>query len=96
VWTSIRQVEPIRWTRYLDDHVRVLTEEKESELDEMLAAHVKCHVIRDQMTSAHAEQDGEGFRAPPTYFIKALQLQLQDVRRGLPSKLQSSRECRSQ
>lgn len=92
MWTSIRQVEPIRWTPYLDEHVRVLSEEKESELDEVLAVHVRCHVIRDQMTSAHAEQEGQSFRAPPTYFIKALSLQLQDVRRGLPTRLQQSRE----
>lgn len=91
-WTCLRQVEPIRWTPYLDEHVRVLSAEKESELDELLAVHVRCHVIRDQMTSAHAEQEGDSFRGPPTYFIKALNLQLQDVRRGLSPKLQESRE----
>ncbi|QDS72293.1 hypothetical protein FKW77_006920 [Venturia effusa] len=90
VWTGVRQVEPIRWTPYLDEHVRVLSDEKESELDEALAVHVRCHVIRDQMTCAHAEQEGQGFCAPATCFIKALSLQLQHLRRGLPTRLQQS------
>jgi hypothetical protein len=79
----------------MDDCVRILSEEKETELDILLATQAKCHVIMNQMTRSPAERaaEGEGSKAPPAYFVKAMQLQLQDIRRSLPVEMQSNSRC---
>jgi hypothetical protein len=90
VWTSLRQMEALRWTPYMDDCVRILREESEAELDFLLAFQAKCYVVVNQMIHSHSEwtTDGEGPRPPAAYFIKALQLQLQGIRQSLPAEMQ--------
>ena len=96
LWTGIRQMEPLRWTPYMDDCVRLLTErrETETELDILLVTQVKCHQITDQLTYAYAEKaQGEGTQVPPAYFVNAMLQQLQYIRGSLPVELQSNSKC---
>jgi len=76
----------------MDDYVRVLSEESETELDVLLVTQAKCQVITNQITSCPAERAAEGgdSNAPPVYFVKAMQLQLQDIRKSLPTDIQSN------
>jgi hypothetical protein len=85
-------MEPLRWTATMDDYLRILSEEKETELDVLLVAQAKCQVITNQITSYPTEQatGGEGSKAPPAYFVKAMELQLQDIQKSLPIEIQSN------
>jgi hypothetical protein len=85
-------MEPLRWTIHMDDYARVLSEEKESELDILLITQVKCHMIMNQITSRPEERatDGEASTVLPSYFVKAMRLQLQDIRMSLPAEMQSN------
>jgi len=76
----------------MDDYIRALSEENETELDILLVTQAKCQVITNQITSCAAEQaaEGEGSKAPPAYFVKAMQLQLQDIQKNLPVEMQSN------
>ena len=89
---SQRKMEPLRWTPYMDDCIRVLSEEKESELDILLVTQAKCHVLMNQITRSPNERafEGDGSKAPPTYYVKAMQVQLQHIRRNLPIEIKSS------
>ena len=91
VWTSLRQMEPLRWTPYMDDCVRILREGRETELDFFLIFQAKCYIVVAQMIRPHSEwaADTEGSRSPAAYFIKATQLQLQDIRQNLPADMQT-------
>jgi hypothetical protein len=79
----------------MDDYVRVLSEEKEAKLDILLVTQAKCQVVTNQVTSCPAGRsaDGEGSNALPAYFVKAMQLQLQEIRKSLSIEMQSNRKC---
>jgi hypothetical protein len=90
-------MEPLRWTPYMDDAIRILNEEKETELDILLTTQAKCHVIAYQITRPSAEwtTEHQSSRAPPAYFIKAMQIQLQEIQQSLPAEIQESQLCAS-
>jgi hypothetical protein len=74
-------MEPLRWTPYMDECVRILREEREIKLDFLLIIQAKCYIVVAQMIHPHSERaaDTEGSRPPAVYFIEATQLQLQDI-----------------
>jgi hypothetical protein len=76
----------------MDDYVRFLSEKKEAELDILLVTQAKCQVITNQITSCPTERaaEGGGSNVPPAYFIKAMQLQLQNIRKSLSVEMQSN------
>jgi hypothetical protein len=84
-------MEPLRWTPYMDDCVRILREERETKLDLLLIIQVKCYIVVAQMIRPHSEwaADTEGSRPPAAYLVKATQLQLQDIRQILPADMQT-------
>ncbi len=91
MWTSLRQMEALRWTPYMDECVRALREERETELDFLLIHQAKCYVVVDHLTLPSAEWavEGEEPRPPAAYFVKAMQRQLQDIKQSLPVEMQS-------
>jgi hypothetical protein len=97
VWTNLRQLEALRWTPYMDDCVRILREEKETKLDLLLAFQAKCHVVVEQITHSPCEWGvgDEMTRSTTTYFVKALQRQLQDIRQSVPAEMQSERQSQA-
>jgi len=81
-------MEPLRWTPYMNDCVRVLREEREINLDLLLILQSKCYITVAQMICPHAEWAEES-KPPGAYFIKAMQMQLQDIRQNLPADMQT-------
>lgn len=86
-WSSSRKMHPLRWTFYMEDCVRVLRRERETELDFVLAHQAKCHELSNQITTLADEK-----KSPMTYSEKAMQLQLQNIRQSLPATMQSNSE----
>jgi len=93
MWMCMRKMDPLRWTPYMDDCVTVLLQGKETENDIMLATIAKCHATMVQMTNFPAQWDpeSESRHPPPIYFVKAMQLQLQNISRSLPAHLQTNK-----
>lgn len=92
MWTGLRQMEALPWTPYMDDCVNILRREQETELDFLLTLQARCYVIIHQMTHRPTDwaSDGEDPRPPAAYLVRALQQQLQDLRRSLPDNMQSN------
>ena len=84
-------MEPFGWTPYLDSCLRILNEENETELDDLLIIQVKCHLIMNQATHSSSEWSGDGdVKAPPQYFIKAMLSQIHDIQKGLSLSMQTN------
>ncbi|KAF2257907.1 hypothetical protein CC78DRAFT_425554, partial [Lojkania enalia] len=89
VWISIRKVQPPRWTIYLESCLQILGEEKESEHDDLLITQVKCHLIMGQITYPIVDPEISPQSRPP-YFIKAILLQLKELKHNLPPQLSTN------
>jgi hypothetical protein len=95
-WTAYRKTEPLRWTSYMEDCLRILEEGKETEMDILLATQVKCHIIGNMLSSPAADEPGQNLNAPSEVLVAALLKQLQDIQQRLPSHIRShSEESRS-
>ncbi|KAI1251471.1 hypothetical protein MGN70_006039 [Eutypa lata] len=57
-WTAYRKTEPLRWTSYMDQCLRVLDEEKETKLDSLLVFQIKCQIITNQLNSPPTTDPG--------------------------------------
>lgn len=75
----------------MEDCLRVLREEEESDLDLLLTFQAKCHVVVEQITHSPFEWGiGDDItRSSASYFVKALQ---QDIQQSLPIEMQSDRQ----
>ncbi|KAI0181837.1 hypothetical protein GGR52DRAFT_57594 [Hypoxylon sp. FL1284] len=92
-WSAYRKIEPLRWTPYMDECLRILSEGKETQGDIVLAAQVKCQIITYQLTRppTNYPAGGESLKAPSTILTDALLRQLNDIRQSLPADLRSHR-----
>ncbi|TLD13996.1 uncharacterized protein PgNI_04470 [Pyricularia grisea] len=93
-WAAYRKAEPMTWTSYLSSCLRALSENSEYDLDLVLAAHVKSHLIANQVTcsspdDALGEGDDPSTATPPSVLIKVLLRQLSDIRQSLPPHIQT-------
>lgn len=93
-WAAYRKAEPMPWTSYLSSCLRAMSENSEYDLDMVLAAHVKSHLISNQVTcsspdDALGDSDDPSTTTPPSVLIKALLRQLSDVRQALPPHIQT-------
>lgn len=88
------KMEPVRRTTYLDDCMKMLTNERESDLDGQLVTNVKCHLIMDQITLclSNRAQRSETPEGIPLYLVRALEAQLQELRINMPPELLQSSE----
>ena len=78
----------------MDECLQTLAEKQECPTDEVLVQQVRLQLIVEKVTQA-PRYDGEIentelIRAPPALYLKALQSQLQEVKRKLPSELQQN------
>ncbi|KAI1432279.1 hypothetical protein GGR50DRAFT_620706 [Xylaria sp. CBS 124048] len=89
-WTAYRKVEPLRWTRYLGDCLRILGEFGEA-MDHLLIVQIKCQLLTSQLTATEEESSEDGSKAPSTILATALLNQLEDVQRSLPAPIRSER-----
>ena len=72
----------------------MLAENQEVPTDEVLVQQVRLQLIVEKVAQA-AWHDGEienagSIRTPPAFYLKALQLQLQEVKRQLPPELRQN------
>ena len=88
-WTAYRKTEPLRWTSYADDCVRVLSEGQETKLDALLALQAKCHVITNQVTCPPTDDsiDSDSSSGPSSALFTAMLNQLSDIRKGLSDQI---------
>ncbi|KAM5360885.1 hypothetical protein ACJZ2D_013452 [Fusarium nematophilum] len=85
-WTAYKKTEPLPWTPYMDECLAILFEGKETHLDTLLAAQIKCQLITRQLD--HISLDDKG---PSTILINALSRELSEVQQTLPANVLSER-----
>lgn len=93
-WMSLRRVEPLRWSSFMNDCATILGRGEETELDILLVTQARCHVAMGNITCAYLEPavpDEESAPAP-IYLMKALEMQLESTRQSVPQHLQSNSE----
>lgn len=92
-FTSLKKLEPLRWTSHMDECLRVLEEQAESDSDISLAALVKLQLITEQIHRAPWQNgDSSNVRVqvlPPAY-LNSVMAQLRRVRNELPAGLQNN------
>ncbi|KAI1412437.1 hypothetical protein F5Y13DRAFT_163584 [Hypoxylon sp. FL1857] len=90
-WATYRKTEPLRWTPYLDDCLRVLSEGRETYLDALLAMQVKCQIITNQLTCSSPDEmaGAEDPKALSAVLSTALLRQLGNIRQTLPAEVGS-------
>ena len=74
----------------MEDCVLVLSEAAETDLDVLLITQVRCHVTMDQMTRSPVDWvlGGQDSKGAPAYFVSAMQMQLDNIRRNLTINVQ--------
>ncbi|KAI1471988.1 uncharacterized protein F4812DRAFT_201402 [Daldinia caldariorum] len=90
-WLRYRLTEPLRWTSYLDDCLRILEEGKETYLDILLAMQVRCQIIINQLTCPPGDQP-PGVETPKITapsLVAALVRELHNIRRKLPADIEA-------
>ncbi|KAI3323024.1 hypothetical protein HD806DRAFT_535520 [Xylariaceae sp. AK1471] len=92
-WTTYRKVEPLRWTRYLDECLRILGEGGETMMDHLLVTQVKCQLLTKQLACVSTDEslEEEDSKSPSAVLTAALLGQLEDVWRNLPALIRSER-----
>ncbi|KAF4979049.1 hypothetical protein FZEAL_4680 [Fusarium zealandicum] len=92
-WTTYRKTEPLNWTPYLEDCVRMLSQGEETHLDVVLTTQVKCQMVARQLDVLPPSQpSSDGIpQAVPTILAAALLRQLGDMKNALPASVQSDK-----
>ncbi|OAQ92095.1 Zn2/Cys6 DNA-binding protein [Purpureocillium lilacinum] len=91
-WTAYRKTEPLRWTRYLENCLRMLRDNAETSLDVTLATQVECQLIANKLTCAGLDEATERDAGATTaVLVNVLLSQLSGIRRNLPQGIQSER-----
>jgi len=84
--------EPMHWTPYLDECLRVLSDTRQCETDQVLVFMVRAQLICNRAAAFSWENDaGSGTRAPKEFHLEALQSQLDELKSSVPADLQSNR-----
>ncbi|KAI2467660.1 hypothetical protein F4781DRAFT_302295 [Annulohypoxylon bovei var. microspora] len=92
-WATYRMTEPLRWTSYLDECLRIFSEGRETHLDILLTAQIKCQIITNHLSCASLDETvgTESPKAPSVALNTALLRQLNDIRQNLPADISSHR-----
>lgn len=100
VSSYFQRVDALRWNSHLDECLTVLAENKEHPSDALLVQLVKLQIIVERVGQApwHDEHGNAAglARAPPTFYLKALQAQLQDFKSQIPTEIQKNGNSTSQ
>ena len=95
-----QRLDGLRWTPYLDECVAVLTESKEQPTDALLIHLVRLQLMVEKAGQVlgpeeHGDATGSA-RAPPNFYLNALQSQFQDFKAKIPPDIQNeSKRIRS-
>src|SRR5271170_1606627 len=86
--SNFQKIDALRWTPHMDECLQMLAEKQECPTDEILVQQVRLQLIVEKVVQAPWHdgeiENAERVRAPPAFYLKALQSQLQEVRRKLP------------
>ena len=79
----------MRWTRYMDECLKVVEETKEVPSDELLVQLVKVRLIAEKALDVPPTGGSVmgGENTPTIFYIKALDAQLGEWRKSLPANL---------
>ncbi len=82
----------MRWTPYLDECLRLLEEKREYPTDLLLVYLVRVQLISNKLACAPWNDTfGDAMtKFPPEFYLKALQSQLDDLKRNIPPELQTN------
>lgn len=97
-------MEPVRWTPYLDQCLRLLDETKEASTDDLLVQLVRIQLLRNKVSTVqwnHAcpSIDMKRHSCGPVsidsftqdFFIPEFNYQLEELKRSIPSHLKNNR-----
>ena len=94
-----QRLDALRWTPYLDECVAVLAGNEDLPTDTLLAHLIKLQLIVEDVGRApwhEGYDDATGSaRAPPTFYLKALQAQLHAFKAKIPPGIQRNGKGRS-
>ncbi|KAI0385300.1 hypothetical protein F5Y04DRAFT_182934 [Hypomontagnella monticulosa] len=92
-WSTYRKTEPLRWTPYMDDCLRLISEGKETHLDVYLAAQIKCQIITNHLTCpcAYELAGPDSLKVSSAVLTSALLRQLNDIQKSLPVQVRADR-----
>lgn len=83
----LQRIDALRWTPHMEECLQTLAEKQECPTDEVLVQQVRLQLIVGKVAQAPWHdgeiENAEPIRAPPAFYLKALQSQLQ----GIKSKL---------
>ena len=88
VTTYFSKLEPLRWTPYLDECLRVLSTSEEASSDRRLV-----HIVRLQAVvskTSEAPWQDESSKTPVLYYINALNAQLEQYHADLPEDMREN------
>jgi hypothetical protein len=84
----LQRIDALRWTPHMDECLQRLAEKQECPTDEILVQQVRLQLIVEKVAQAPwydgEVENVEPIRAPPAFYLKALQSQLLEVKRKLP------------
>jgi hypothetical protein len=86
------QIDVMQWTSYMDECLDILTESRESPSDERFVCQVRLQLLAQRVSRAKLQARGvelaNGTIVPPGFYLKALQLKLQELKRSISPELQ--------
>lgn len=87
-----RKKDTLRWTLYMDECLRVVSDTGEYQSDFYTLALVKLQLIAEMTGRSlwHDESDSFGSFVPAGLFVKAVQAQLMDFKRNLSRDLEQN------
>jgi hypothetical protein len=71
----------------MEESLRLLSQQREWDGDDLLVAQVKIQLLVDELTRATWQSPEDG---PPALYLAALQTQLDNIKSQLPQRLQKS------
>jgi len=85
------KIDALRWSPYMDECLQVIAESGNAD-DDLLVHQVRLQLISERVMHASWNdggiEHGESSKATPTFYLKALQNQLNQFKRSLPAHLQ--------
>jgi hypothetical protein len=84
-------MDSLRWTPYIDECLRSLAEAREYETDVQLVYFVRLQYVVERIYQS-PWHDGSCFHGglPPVMYLRSLQAQLQEFKKGLPEYLEQN------
>jgi hypothetical protein len=88
----LQKIDSLRWTPHMEGCLQTLAKKQECPTDEVLVQPVRLQLIVEKVAQAPWHdgeiETAELIRAPPAFYLKALQSQLQEVKRKLSPESQ--------